>query len=128
MLGKTAFLPEVEVLLTEESHCNSTRHTQRYPQRLEETYSQELVASWLNSLHGPGLSFSSSLNVVSQAQLKHGRQELTAARDDKPKRWDSLTVRLRALASIQNLDQALIGFEDLGKLFNCEVPVSTARK
>lgn len=84
MLGKTAFLPEVEVLLTEESHCNSTRHTQRYPQRLEETYSQELVASWLNSLHGPGLSFSSSLNVVSQAQLKHGRQELTAARDDKP--------------------------------------------
>lgn len=84
MLGKLAFLPEVGVLLTEEGHCSSTGHRRHYLQLLEEAYSQELVASGFSPLHGPRLSFSSSPNVVSQPQLKHGGQGLTAVQDNKP--------------------------------------------
>lgn len=78
----------------------------------------------------PASSFPHPPNVVLQPQPKQRRQELTAAQDSKPDgHWDSLADRLRALAGIQNLDQALTDFGALGKkTFNCEVPVSSAGK
>lgn len=67
-------------------------------------YSRELGASWVSPLHGPGLSFSSSPKVVSQPQLKHGRQELTAAQDNKPNTGTVLQTGSEPWAGIHSLD------------------------